>query len=327
MFCTKCGSENSEENRFCLKCGNPMMSWANSSNVADSVTQFTQKPVEQQYVTQSYSVPPPINQTSELSIPQKRTSKRAVIISVLIGVVATVLVVAILYFALGIGTTDNKIEGSGYASAEDAVSAYLEAFRSADAEVMVSTFAVETYVDNFNLEAYLDRIRVYALTFPQSFPSNNQFTTGLNIQRRQSQISDSIRYQYMSLFISDAISNGMTTPIADTQDFIRTLGDKSYYESMRSMNVLGFVSPSRLHDSYTSEQNQRNIDQLEETIGAQRLENVVARVEIDNEIYLFCFDVALYGGKWYIHTLGGNIGALLGISAYSMGVIPEADLP
>ena len=243
MFCTKCGSENSKENSFCFKCGNPTMSQTNFSNVADSVTQFTQKPVEHQYVTQSYTVPPTANQTSELNLPQKRTSKRAVIFAVAISVVATVLVVAALYFTLGIGD-NSKIEGSGYVSAEDAVSAYLEAFKSTDVEAMISTFAVETYVDNYSLETDVERVRAYTLTLPQSFPSNNQFTTGLNIQRRQSQISDSIRFQYMSLFIPDAINDGIPTPIADTQEarsFIRTLGDQSYYESMCSISVLGFV--------------------------------------------------------------------------------------
>ena len=345
MFCKKCGSENRAESSFCLKCGTPIKSetiksqtnFNNSadsmtqfSNSADSVTQFTQKPVEQQYVSQNYTVTPSTNQTPELNIPKKKSTKRSVAFSVTISVVATVLLVAILYFALGIGANDNKIEGSGHASAEDAVSAYLEAFKNTDVEAMISTFAVETYVENFSLDAYIERIKVYSLTLPQTFPSNNQFTTGLNIQRRQSQIADSIRYQYMSIFIPDAINEGMMTPIDDTQEgrsFIRTLGEQSYYESMRTMSVLGFVSPDSLHDGYTSVLNQRNIDQSMEAIGAQRLESIVARVETNNQIYLFCFDVARYGEKWYIHTLGGNIGTMLGIPGYNMGVIQESDLP
>jgi len=229
-----------------------------------------------------------------------------------------------------VGANDNTIEGPGYASAEDAVNAYLVAFGNADVKGMISTFAVESYVENFNLEAQIERLRAYAPTLPQLFPSNNQFTTELNIQRRQSQIADGIRLQYMSLFIPDAINNFVTTPIADDQearDFVRILGDQSYNESMRSLKIIGFVSPDRLHDKYASEQNQRNIDKTMEIIGAQRLENVVARVKINHQIYLFCFDVARYGEKWYIHSLSGNIGVILGISAYAMGVIPEADLP
>ena len=332
MFCEKCGSDNGDGQSICYKCGNPIINQTNSNNVADSdadsvadsASSFIPKPVARQNVAK----------------------RSAVILAVAISVVATVLVVAVLYFALDIGANGNRLdiganddnldigvngnrfEGSGYESAEDAVKAYLEAFINADVDAMTSTFAVETYVENFNLEASLERLRAYTLASQQSFPSNNQFTTDMNIQQRQSQIASFIRYQYMSLFIPKAINEGMMTTFADTQEsrsFIRTLGDQSYINSLSEMSIIGFVSPSSLHDSYTSEANQRYINQTTEILGAQGVEDVVARVELDNQNLLFCFDAVRYGDKWYVHSLGGNIGTLLGISLYAMGVVPESD--
>ena len=330
MFCPKCGSENTEKYNFCIKCGNPIISHTNYSNSSDSVTQFTPKPIEQPYIKPQPVEPPYTKQSSELIITKKSTSKRTILLTAVISVVVTVIVIAITYFVFGNRANDRRIEGSGYATAEDAVSAYLEAFCNADIEAMLSTFAVETFAENYDLEAQIERVQAYMITLQQSLPSNNQFTTRLNIQRRQGQIADAIRFQYMSIFIPNAINDGQITRIDDKQaarNFIKTLGDQSYYDSMRMLKIVGFISPGRLHDMYTSEQNQRNIDKTMEIIGAQRLENVVARVKINHQIYLFCFDVARYGEKWYIHSLGGNIGALLGIPVYAMGVIPEADLP
>ena len=310
------------------------------------------------------------------------TPKRAIIIAAALGVAATVLVVAVLYFALGKGANDDAAEiggfaeaseagaaandnaaeagatgvadstatgaaqtpdanaagtdgagqeGPGYASPEDAARAYLEAFRDADVEAMISTFAIESYVENYDFEASIERLRVYVITHQQSFPSNNKFTTGLNIERRRSQIADSIRLQYMSLFIPEAINGGRSTSLTDEQEtrgFIASLGNLAYFKSMQTMEIVGFVTPESLSDSYTSESNQRIIDANMEIIGAQGLENVVARVEIDGQTYIFCFDAAEYGGKWYIHTLGGNIAMLLGMSAYDYGVANvEAYLP
>ena len=74
------------------------------------------------------------------------------------------------------------------------------------------------------------------------------------------------------------------------------------------------------------EANQRNIERIRDVLGAYRLENIVARVDIDGQTYLFCFEVLRYDGKWYIHSLGGNIGALFNISSLSGGVILEAYL-
>lgn len=51
------------------------------------------------------------------------------------------------------------IESRGYKSPEDAAKAYLEAFMNNDIDQMLSTFAVETYVKNFDLEKYVDRVK------------------------------------------------------------------------------------------------------------------------------------------------------------------------
>jgi hypothetical protein len=69
-----------------------------------------------------------------------------------------------------------------------------------------------------------------------------------------------------------------------------------------------------------------NIDSIRHTMGAEELEQVVARVEIDRVTYLFFFEAARYDGRWYIHQFGGNLAALLGIAFWHAGVVPEAEL-
>ena len=57
--------------------------------------------------------------------------------------------------ALGEGTETGAIEGPGFDSPEEAVSAYLEALKNGDAAGMLSTFAIETYVAEMDAQAYL----------------------------------------------------------------------------------------------------------------------------------------------------------------------------
>ena len=50
------------------------------------------------------------------------------------------------------------MEGPGYDSPEEAVTAYLEAMKKGDARGMLSTFAIETYVAEMDAQAYLERM-------------------------------------------------------------------------------------------------------------------------------------------------------------------------
>ncbi|MCL2164240.1 MAG: zinc ribbon domain-containing protein [Oscillospiraceae bacterium] len=359
MFCKSCGFEIKGNSRFCIKCGNPLFNQDISSSANDDEPSLTTsqpntqrqdtqpfvqrqdpqpavqmrdpQPTAQMRDPQQYPMSQAAELTSNTAVAKKKTPVLAIILAAVIGMVVTAVVgVVLYYFVLNNETDDVRfIEGPGYSSAEDAVSAYLEAFSNTDVESMISTFAVETYVKNYDFEAMINRLRVYTFNSDQVFPSDNQFTTGLNIQRRQSRIADSIRLQYINLFIPDAINDGRPMPLTDDQEassFIRTLSDQKYYESIQKLEVVGFVSPDSLSDLYSSEMNQRNMNQATDIIGAQELENVVSRVKIDSRIYLFCFDVARYGERWYINTLGGNIAPMLGLSAYAMGAVPEFEV-
>ena len=53
--------------------------------------------------------------------------------------------------------SSGRLEGKGFASAEEAVAAYLQAMKENDVAGMLSTFAIETYVDNLDARAYLAR--------------------------------------------------------------------------------------------------------------------------------------------------------------------------
>ena len=61
-----------------------------------------------------------------------------------------------------------RYEGDGYATADEAAVAYANAFARGDVMGMLSTFAVESYVDHFDSEAYLSYIRIYRPTNAQA---------------------------------------------------------------------------------------------------------------------------------------------------------------
>jgi len=361
---------NNEESRFCTKCGKQLAQQATASDADDERTpQVTPQPA-QPPAPQQYTMPQKIAKTAQPDKVENKKPKGAVFLGVAIGVVASVLVYIALYFIIGLWSEDNggvegagyagedngrieepgydreddgrleeqgynredrgRIEGPGFDSAEDAVLAYLDAFSNADLEAMIATFAIESFVENYDLEASIERIRVYSVNLQQRFPSSNRFTTSMNTRQRQAMVVEGISWQYMTIFVPDSdLLHSWSTIMDDAQEireFMRDLGDPAYLRSLSTMNFVGFVDPNRLNDRFDTEQNQQNIERIRDIMGAQRLENIVARVDIDGQTYLFCFDVLLYDGKWYIHSLGGNIGLLLGLPFQNGGVILEAYL-
>ena len=68
-------------------------------------------------------------------------------------------------------------ESAGYATPEDAVSAYIEALQQADLQAMASAFAIETYTANYDFTGYLELIRAYSPTAPIKLPSRTPSTS------------------------------------------------------------------------------------------------------------------------------------------------------
>jgi len=62
----------------------------------------------------------------------------------------------------------------------------MNAMAAGDLDQMVGTFAVETYVDNFDFDVYLARIRAYSpFVAPLLVPPATPFTRALDVEQRQ----------------------------------------------------------------------------------------------------------------------------------------------
>ena len=217
-----------------------------------------------------------------------------------------------------------QVEGPGYASAQEAVEAYLAALKNADLDGMMTTFALETYVENYDFEAQLERIQAYMPTMDPSLPNTNEFTSDLNRYQRMGSIANSIRYQYATLFMSDLALNESVRALEENEvaALVEQLGDPTYLEELHGLEVLEFIEPEALSDQYVSEKNQENLQRLANIYGADEVQSVGVVVQIGSQDYLLCFDAVCYDGKWYTLSLGGNIGALVSMNVTSGGVMP-----
>ncbi|MBP5763128.1 MAG: hypothetical protein J6W48_09170, partial [Lachnospiraceae bacterium] len=102
--------------------------------------------------------PAPVTPSPE---PRKKSSGRFLflLIGLIIGVCATAAIVLVLTkMKDGFGKTA-KLEGDGYETPEEAVTAYAEYLQAGDFDGILSTFAMESFEENYSVEEFYDRIR------------------------------------------------------------------------------------------------------------------------------------------------------------------------
>ena len=206
--------------------------------------------------------------------------------------------------ALGEGTETGALEGPGFGSAEEAVTAYLEAMKNGDVEGMLATFAIETYVAEMDAQADLERMAV-----------------------RYGQLAESLASQWMLYSWPEgyAAFDGASVALSedgDAEAFLAGLAEGDAAALWQEMEVVGFVEPERMSTQY-SDGSQSRARQAA-SYGCDEIVSVVAKLDIGGEEWYQCMDVARYGEKWYNLSLIGNIGHLLGLSLYSGGLVPAA---
>ena len=226
---------------------------------------------------------------------------------------------------------EEQVEGAGFDSPQRAVGAYLEAMKTGDVDEMLATFAVETYVDHYDMAAAIDQTRALSFsTAKQQFQPVDSFTRELNMIRRIGNISESFVWQYEVMSGKDA----------DELLQIITLSGSSPYENgaevaadIMNPNWMGDLDKiiiNEIHELSDFAKDFEDIpynERFEETVrawgdvyGCDEIRCMVAVLEYDGVDYYFAADVARYGNSWYMLDANGLCGTLMGMTVNSGGM-------
>ena len=229
--------------------------------------------------------------------------------------------------ALGEGTETGAIEGPGFDSPEEAVTAYLEALKTGDVEGMLATFAIETYVAEMDAQAYLERLGVFQPSYEIRMPLGGDYQRQVAVAARYGQLAESLAYQWMLFSWPEGYEAFGDESIAfqedgDAEAFLTGLAENDAAARWQEMEVVGFVEPERMSTQYPDGAESRARQAASH--GCDEIVSVVAKLDIGGEEWYQCMDAARYGEKWYNLSLIGYIGHLLGLSLYSGGLVPAA---
>ena len=220
-----------------------------------------------------------------------------------------------------------SLEGPGYDSPEEAVTAYLEAMKKGDVEGMLATFAIETYVSEMDAQADLARMGVFQPGYGMRLPLGGEYQRRVAVAARYGQLADSLAYQWMLFSWPEGYEAFGDESIAfqedgDAEAFLAGLAENDAAVRWQEMEVLGFVEPELMSTQYSDGAESRARQAASH--GCDEIVSVVAKLDIGGEEWYQCMDVACYGGKWYNLSFVGYIGHLLGLSYPTAGLFPAA---
>ena len=239
---------------------------------------------------------------------------------------AVFLLTCILAGTIGIyaGAGDDRTEGGGFGTPEEAVSAYIEGLCNGDIRQMLSACAVESYVEGYDLEASIERAGALSPVSGNTYlPAVGKLSEGINLETRKQQIVSMIKLQYLTLCGSKMVVGEEAFQMhsiddGSAEDLIREYLPVREPEITFSDEILPPVI--LLPDKYYMFFNQRSISQYSSTMGAEQLVDRVAVVYVDGKMSLVLLGVICYHGNWYV-TNGGYLANLLGLPSTYGGAV------
>ena len=252
-------------------------------------------------------------------------------------------------------TSSSKMEGDGYDTPEEAILAFADALKEGDLDQIISTFAIETYCDNYDTALAMQRTgTVLAETLWKNgnivAPSENDFYTDLNVNSRRGKIAEQLKSNIAMISldnivhsddeilrnVGEALLNGTIyheddqgLPASKLTELVEAFNDIPDFSDMDVSEPISFLMFSALNDNYISEQSFTNMFRQTLPNGADGMTELGLILENDDSLYLITMNIVKYGDKWYNCSLGGFISMALGIDMNRQGIVggPKEYLP
>jgi len=254
------------------------------------------------------------------------------LIGLTVGVVLTCLLMAVV-MTMNSKKAPAKVEGAGYDSAEEAVAAYVNFLKEGDLEGAISTFAVESYVENYDMKEFLEWVQYYGMAvnsgghLASTLNYDSDFSRELNIESRRSYIIGGICNQVLAIavestdeeeFAEAIVNRGQYTledddAIASALEFLATdpklekieLGDRLDVDEL----YVNAMPQDRFLENY-------------EDIWDSDIELVIYEVEVGRDDFTLFMYCVCYDGKWYIADFNNYVGISLSSGPFR-GLVPN----
>ncbi|MBQ8399390.1 MAG: hypothetical protein IJX08_05405 [Clostridia bacterium] len=206
-------------------------------------------------------------------------------------------------------------EGAGYESAEKAAQAYADAFLAADLDAMIASFAVETFVESYDLDEYVKLRKYYNYGYTEyAFENSGDFQTKVNYYSRVGDLVNDFKQQYLYLVLEEYPGGSMETMAKweDTaiEQYLDVISDPSFEEKMSKASIHDFLTPETIEgvDASVYERTISNYSHL----ACEEVTSYAIELDFDGEEYYLFVDVGCFDGVWYNISVNSSLGVCVG---------------
>ena len=331
MFCSKCGAKGNKENQFCQDCGNQLHAVKKDQGTTEQQENKKEPQTvcnEPEWVNTAKEAMNPTLQTANAEQEKQKINLKNPRLPIILAGLLVIIIALVLIVDLPSGSRGGRssaVGEVGFDTPEEALIFYLEGLRDSNLEQMVSAFALESFVENFDLEAVIERVQSYNFFIEQRMTNANEFMTSLNLEHRRGRITGEIYNTYFRL-AQVGFDIFVTERVEDAQAFVNELERDLVALDLESIEIIGFIPPELLSEIYLDEINQENIARNQDLFGADEVVSRVVVFQIGRDQFILMADVANYDGQWHLLTLGGNIGVIVGIHHGFGGLLVPEDI-
>ncbi|MBP5701398.1 MAG: hypothetical protein J6W85_02995, partial [Lachnospiraceae bacterium] len=218
---------------------------------------------------------------------------------------------------------------------EEAVTAYAEYLQAGDFDGILSTFAMESFEENYSVEEFYDRIRAFSPGIATSgqqlvmLGNDSVLTSSVNLENRRAYISSSVFRQMivpMAAQVDDeelasTLTSGITFIIDDDDDLETLMEFLNSDPKFENIEIGDFLDKSDFDFDFGKALKEYN--KYKKKSWGGDIENICMELEIDGDDYILFMTCVCYDDKWYIAEFGNYFSLACGISPQAAGLCPE----
>lgn len=222
-------------------------------------------------------------------------------------------------------------EGDGFDTPEEAAIAYVEALRDQDVPAMRAAFAVESYVEQCDYGAHLERVGMHVWLgvrqFSCPFPNADPVGQLANLEMRNGAVAEYI-VTPMARFVSPQLNespNGVmlqdASAVREFQDEVAAGFSDYLFAGIENIQT---AAPTDIVDIYDSENSRAIVASMGEAHGLSGTDyqEVVVTFDLDGTEWVFAPAAGRYNDRWYLATPQSTLSQLLGFEQSFGGIGP-----
>lgn len=301
MYCNKCGNKINDNSAFCPNCGATL----DTSKSADVTSKIS----------------------SDISNNPKKTKLKIVLI-----LFGSIIVVACILFFIFLFKSNNKYEGRGYNTKNDALKAYCNYFKKQDIDGMISCFAIESLSNNDINDNYWTNLNAFNPVSSKFIPIFGKFSNDFsnkNIYRRN---LDEIYYQYLTLCAPEFCEGGLNfVSLSEYSDYDSMINDLYDYTNDAALfSMLNFentyIDAKDIIGNDKIDNFNKMLSKYKDIYNAQDYDCLSTSFTFNGKRYLLCADLAKYNNKWYIFSFKGTLSSFLVIPVTNSGIVEYSEV-